>query len=95
MSKKAYIDLNAKKSVHINLDREIHAKFRTVLFDKGLSMQEVLNDFARHVAIGDPVLIRILDELVERKRNKTKERLTETDAETLFNILEEESPLSS
>jgi len=95
VSDKSYSDFVQKKSVHINLNKETHSAFRTVLFKRGLSMQETFEELALRVGLEDSSLLDMLDELIEKKRNKTKASLSETDAEKLFNILEEESPFSS
>ena len=43
---KKIIDLETRKSVHINLTRATHTEFRKSLFDYSLSMQEVFEKFA-------------------------------------------------
>jgi hypothetical protein len=41
--------IRGKKSLHISMEYEVHSDFRIQCFKKGLSMQEVLAEFARRV----------------------------------------------
>jgi len=81
-----------KKTVHVNLSRKTHAEFRIELFKRSLSMQETFEEFAGLVGSGNPATIKILDRLVEKKRNKEVSRLSCEDAEEIYRILEEEGP---
>jgi 23S rRNA maturation-related 3'-5' exoribonuclease YhaM len=57
-------------------------------------MQEVFEELTQLIAEESPVLLRILDNLSEKKRSRVIKKLSETDAESLFNIIEKENPLS-
>ena len=86
-------DFYSKKSVHFNLSKESHAAFRIACFERGLSMQEVVEEFTQRILIKHPHMIKLLDEVVENKKNKTQKRFSKTDVESIFNILEESDPL--
>ena len=94
MSRKTYKDFESKKTVHFNLTRESHSKLRIACFKMRLSMQEVFEEMCQRIATEQPDVMKILTEISTDKRNKTIKRLSESDAESLFNIIENESPLS-
>lgn len=57
----------ARKCLHVKFQKEVHAAFRTKLFQRGMTMQETLEEFARLVSTDDPRLNKILDEFARRK----------------------------
>jgi hypothetical protein len=87
-----------RKGVHIKLKKEVHAGFRTKLFEHGISMQKVLNEFARLVACGDHRAMMIIKNLCKRelqaeidKMDKVKrheEDMNELDQEALYDLIE-------
>lgn len=91
------------KDVHIKLQKETHTNLRNLMFRKKLSMQECFEEFSRLCAAEDPVALRILDMLIVKKfraklENTTKygqkiAKLSELDEETLYSLLEDQSPL--
>ena len=62
--------IRGKKSLHISMEYEVHSDFRIQCFKKGLSMQEVLAEFARRVGQESNDVIRIMDQLVKDKQVK-------------------------
>jgi hypothetical protein len=93
MPKKTYKDFETKKTVHFNITRESHSKLRIKCFELRLSMQEVFEELSQKIASESPDIISIMELLSENKRNKIIEKLSETDAESLYNIIEKENPL--
>ena len=85
-------DFYKKKSVHFNITKEAHAAFRIACFERGLSMQEVIEEFSQRILIQHPHIIKLLDEVSENKKNKTKKSFSKTDIDSIFNILESEDP---
>ena len=84
------------KSVHINLTKGVHAKFRVKLFEKGLSMQEVFERLATEVVYGNPHIDKIINELEYNKKHKIQtKKVTQADAETVFEAIASASPLDS
>lgn len=92
--RKGRFTFQEKKSLHINLKRETHAGFRTELFKLHLTMQESLEEFASLVAIGHPKAMSILHDLVSKKENEEIKKLSDTDADEIYKMLEAESPFS-
>lgn len=87
-------DFETKKSVHINLTKLTHSRFRTCLFEEGLSMQEVFERFAYLVASGDERAKDILQESKILKRNKTIERLSQNEVDNLYDAISHVDPFS-
>lgn len=88
------MDLDRRKSVHVKLLTDTHANFRIMSFKLKLSMQEMFEEFAQRVIIEDPKVMKILDELSKRKKEKTVKKLSRSDASTLLDIIDSESPYS-
>ena len=90
MSKKH--DFYLKKSVHFNLSKDAHAAFRIACFERGLSMQEVVEEFVQRILAEDPHITRLLNEASENKKNKTQKKFSKSDVASIFSILEDEDP---
>ncbi len=56
-------------------------------------MQEVFNALASAICEGDPDLHRMLDEIEVKKKEKSIKQVTNSDAESIFNVIEDQSPL--
>lgn len=81
------------KSVHVNLSITTHGEFRAVLVKKGLSMQEVFERLASEVVDGNVYLLKMLDDITVKKRNKELKKFSKVDTESIFDMIERESPL--
>ena len=91
---KTYKDFESKKTVHFNMTRETHSRLRVECFQKRVSMQEVFEEVSQRIADQTPDMMNLLDHISERKKDSTIKRLSASDAESLYNIIEEESPIS-
>ena len=88
MEKKRY-NFETKKSVHINLTLGTHAAFRSKLFTKGLSMQEVLEECAIRVADEELYMEKLLEKLVQRKIDGER-KIAASDAQSIYRLIEED-----
>ena len=91
---KRMIDFETKKSVHINLTRATHAGFRKVLFDYSLSMQEVFESFATQVNENESAAMSIIKETYHAKRDKSIKRVTNQEAENLYDAISKIDPFT-
>jgi len=83
-----------KKSIHINLNKDTHTEFRMALFKRELSMQEVFEFLAVKIVDGDETLTKFLDEIEYNKKNRVFEKkVNSTDAESIFDAINQENPL--
>jgi hypothetical protein len=80
-----------KKSIHVSLLKETHAGLKIKSFEFGLSMTEMIEEFAQLVIIEDPHMMNILNELVSKKRNREARKLSNTDAESILDMISEKS----
>jgi hypothetical protein len=87
------VNLATKKTIHVSMSVSSHAGFRIACFNHDLSMQEVLEEFARLVTIGRPDAIGVLESAASRKLNRQLRQLDEADSDAIYSILELESPL--
>lgn len=88
------IDFATKKSVHINLSKGAHAALKIACFKRDLSIQEVFEEFAQMVGQEKSDAITVLEDLSLRKRNKIIRQLSEQDADSIFDLIEIDNPLS-
>ena len=72
----------------------VHGEFRKKLFDFDLSMQEVLELFARLVSENDERAIDIMKQAKVLKRHKTLQKLTDNEVEDLYDAISQIDPFS-
>ena len=89
-----YIDFETKTSVHITLTRSMHSELRKLLFDHGLSMQQVFREFTRLLVEGDDRMSSMVNRLVREKREKITTKVAASDAESIFRAIESGNPLT-
>ena len=83
-----------KKSIHFTVTRETHSKVRIECFKRRLSMQEIFEEFAQRIAAESPETISFLEKIETDKKDRIIKQLSKTDAESIFNVIEVENPLS-
>ena len=88
------IELETRKSVHINMTRVTHAEFRKILLDYGLSMQEVLEYFASLVAENDSTASIIIRDAYHKKREKAIKKLAGKEVDNLYDAISFDDPFS-
>ena len=84
---------NTKKTVHFNILSESHSALRMACFKYNLSMQEVFEEISQRIALESSDMISLLEDLKDKKRNRLVKKLSETDAQSLYGILEDMSPI--
>ena len=82
-----------KKSVHFNISKNAHAAFRIACFERSLSMQEVFEEFVQQILAENPHMLKMLDQVEENKKNRAEKRFSKQDVESIFDILEGQSPI--
>jgi hypothetical protein len=66
------------------------------LFQRGLSMQEVLEALSCEIVDGNLYIGKILDELEYNKKHKiNNKKVIDTDAESVFDAIANEGPFST
>jgi len=90
----SYRDFETKKSLHINLTSDTHAALKICAFKHKLSMQEIFEELACRVVSGDPYMEKLISTLEVKKRKRATEKLIDTDAESIFRVIEAENPMT-
>tara|TARA_R110001583_G_scaffold188051_1_gene349701 strand:- start:531 stop:812 length:282 start_codon:yes stop_codon:yes gene_type:complete len=84
--------MKLKKSLHINMTKDIHTDFKIQCMKRDLSMQEVIEAFAERVASESNDMMRLLEQVKKDKQIKDVKRYTKSDAESLYALLETNNP---
>ena len=84
--------MKLKKSLHINMTKDVHTEFKMQCTKRDLSMQEVIEAFATRVAAESNDMVRLLEQIKKDKQIKDIKRYTKSDADSLFSILETNNP---
>lgn len=85
-----HYEVLVKKSVHFNLTKDSHTALKIACAARGLSMQEVIEAFAKRIEIEDNKMIKFLDEVVEQKKQKANKNFSSSDIDSIFNMIEDE-----
>lgn len=88
------IDFATKKSIHVNMSKGAHAALKIACIKRNLSIQEVFEEIAQMIGAENPDVINILEDLAIQKRNKIIKKLSATDADSIFDLIEVDNPLS-
>ena len=81
-----------RKSVHINLNEDIHAELRILAFKNKLSMQEIIESLVVNLINKDNYLESLVEKTRENKKAKSLEKLTNTESKSIFDQIENNSP---
>lgn len=89
--------LVTRKCINVKLDKEVHASFRFKLLERGITMQDAMDEFAKLIADDDQRALGIVERLVVRKAKAEltamsepkdhSRKLSELDAEALYNMI--------
>ena len=85
-----HYDVLVKKSVHFSLTKDSHTALKMACAARGLSMQEVIEAFAKKIEIEDTKILKFLDHCVEEKKHKSEKIFSKSDLETIFNMIKDE-----
>ena len=85
-----HYDVLVKKSVHFNLTKDSHTALKLACTARGLSMQEVIEAFAKRIEIEDNKIMKFLDDVVEAKKHRAKKSFSKSDVESIFSMIEDE-----
>ena len=90
---KSFAEFESKKTIHFNITREAHSQIRINCFRHRLSMQELFEEIGQRIASESPDILKIMKDLSIRKKEKIIKKLTKDDVESVFDIIQNESPL--
>ena len=75
--------------------KDTHSALRVMCFKHDVTMQDVFEELAQNIAAEMPHMIEFLNSVALKKKNKEIKKLSSSDAETIFSIIQQESPLSN
>lgn len=81
-------EIEFRKGVHVKLFQKTHAELRVISFRAGVSVQEILEEFAVRLVAGERQFVDVVEDLAQQKKNKLREQLRATDAASLFDVLD-------
>lgn len=92
---KSVKSIERRKSLHFNLPASSHAALRVQCFKKEITMQDFFEEVSHLVASESQIVLSIMDSVAMKKKNRQLEKFTETDTESLYNMIEREIESSS
>lgn len=81
------------KTIHFELQGNVHKKLRALLFLKELSMQKFFRLVSEKFIDGDEYLSKLVENKVDEIKNNRITKLKNIDMKDLYNAIEENSPL--
>jgi hypothetical protein len=82
--------IEGRKSLHFNITADSHAAVRIACFKHKITMQEFFEEISALVFSENPAINSIMKDVSERKKSRQVEKLSKTDEESLYNIIENE-----
>jgi len=83
-------EIEQRKSLHFNITSSAHAALRINCFKRGITMQDFFEEVSQLVESESPSIISVMEDTAIKKKNKKIKKLTETDADSLYNMIERE-----
>jgi len=85
-----YDNVIRKKSLHVALKKSSHTAFKAACANRGLSMQEVIENFASKIYDQDAQILKFLDNVVVEKEDKFKSSFDKKQINDIYDILEDD-----
>lgn len=85
---KEHVILQSVNNVHFRLFAGTYGEMRSVLFRKNLTLAEVFIEISHLIAAEDPIMISFLEDLKVRKRENLIKKLTSTETDNLFDMID-------
>lgn len=63
-----------KKGIHIKLDKDVHTALRSLTFQRGITMQDVFEEFATLLTSDNKRAVGIIDSFILRRLNLPKRK---------------------
>ena len=81
-------DLNIRKDIHLSVLKPSHLELKIICMRRNLTIQEVFEEFVTRIITGTPDMIELLDDLETKKRARQAQKITNIDAEALYDIIQ-------
>mgnify|MGYP004002856587 CR=1 FL=1 len=83
------------KTVHFEIQGNIHKKLRATLFLKELSMQKFFRLMAESLVDGDEYINKLVLKKVDEIKSNKLSKLKNIDTKALYDVIEENSPFKN
>lgn len=80
--------LDLRKDLHLSILKPSHLELKIICMRRNLTIQEVFEEFITRIITGTPDMIDLLDDLETNKRAKQAHKITNVDAEALYDIIQ-------
>ena len=81
-------NLDIRKDMHLSILRPSHLELKIVCMRRNLTIQEVFEEVVQRIIMGTPDMIDLLGDLETNKRAKQAHKITNVDAEALYEIIQ-------
>lgn len=86
--KSKFRDLEIRKDMHLSILKPSHLELKVICLRRGLNIQEIFEEFVNRLITGTPDMIELLNDLETKKRARQAQKVTEIDAEALYDIIQ-------
>ena len=83
-------EIERRKSLHFNITTSAHKAVRIKCFQHGITMQDFFEEISQLVESDSPIVNTVMESVSEKKKNKKIKKLTETDVDSLYTMIEKE-----
>lgn len=80
--------MDLRKDIHLSILKPSHLELKIICMRRNLTIQEVFEEFVSRTITGAPDMIDLLNDLETKKRAKQAQKLTNIDAEALYDIIQ-------
>ena len=83
------------KTVHFELQGNIHRKLRALLFLKEISMQKFFRLMSESFVDGDDYIVKLVEKRVSEEKDLKISKLKNIDTKDLYDAIKENSPIKN
>ena len=82
--------IERRKSLHFNITSSAHSAVRIKCFQHSITMQDFFEEISQLVESDSTIINTIMESVSEKKKSRKIKKLTETDVDSLYTMIERE-----
>lgn len=82
--------IERRKSLHFNITSSAHSAVRIKCFQHSITMQDFFEEISQLVESDSTIISTIMESVAEKKKSRKIKKLTETDVDSLYTMIERE-----
>ena len=82
--------IERRKSLHFNITSSAHSAVRIKCFQHSITMQDFFEEISQLVESDSTIINTIMESVAEKKKSRKIKKLTETDVDSLYTMIERE-----